>query len=71
MFYGRHYSCVLYLKALVFPIRYAVCPDLYQCDNGECVGLPWENVQCDGKADCIDGSDEICAPNGTSEFPFY
>ena len=33
------------------------CPsDMYQCDNGECIG---QSLVCDGDKTCADSSDEI------------
>ena len=50
-------------------VCFSVCLG-HTCDDGTCVGTPWENVTCDGEMNCLDGSDEIgCVV--TSEFPFF
>ena len=50
----------------VFEIQDYKCEsDMYQCDNGECIG---QSLVCDGDKKCADRSDEIYCKCLTEEF---
>ena len=54
----KNYGCLKVVVANhLFDILDFKCPtDMYQCDNGECIG---QSLVCNGDKSCADSSDEI------------